>query len=248
MAPQAPEAPLLELAVCVTAPDESPSHLDAEHADLRLVGGARLGARRGAQRVTFSVPEPVPSDELAHPYLAPAAALFWQWAESEALHAGVVEVGEGAVLVFGEKQSGKSTTLASLAMEHGCAVLADDLAVIRDGRALAGPRSLDLRPGAEKTGGAQARGGSRIRVDLGAVPGSLPVVGACVLTWGRQDEVQKVPVRERLTVLAAQRTYPLPGDPRALLELAAQPMFRLTRRWEPNERSASAGALLRCFA
>jgi hypothetical protein len=245
--PQDDDAPELEVAVRVSAADWSPPFIDDHRANLRLIDGGRLRARRGKRRVTFSVPTPIGADELAHPYLAPAAALMWQWAGAEALHAGAVAIGDGAVIVLGDKGSGKSTTLASLATEHGCTPLADDLVVIRDGRALAGPRSLDVRAGEPVVGGRLVRGGDRTRIDLGPAPRSLPVTGAFVLTWGRSTQLEAIPPRERLPVLIAQRSYPLPGDPRALLDVAACPMFRLTRPEGSAERLETL-ALLERFA
>jgi hypothetical protein len=248
LVPQDPEAASLELAVQISAPDYSPSQLDNERADLRLIGGVRLRACRGRRRVTFSVPEPLEADQLVHPYLAPAAALIWQWQGVDSLHGGVAAIGGGAVLVLGDKESGKTTTLACLERDHGCAVLADDLAVIRDGHVLSGPRSLDLRSGEPTIPGVPVRGGQRIRVELGPAPSSLRVAGTVVLVWGDRRRVAAVPASERLAVLATKRTYPLPGDPRALLELAAQPMFRLTRPRDPAGQRASAAALIDCFA
>lgn len=247
LAPQDPDAPVLELVLAVSAPDRSPSHLDGERADIRLLGGGRLRAQRGDRRFTLSAAAPIGVDELAHPYLAPAAALLWQWVGMEALHAGVAAIGERAVLVLGGKASGKSTLLATLHGERGYPVLADDLAVIREGRVLAGPRAIDLRPGGPIESGTLVRRGDRARIDLGPAPNSLPLAGTLVLAWGAQEALEVVPGRERLAVLASQRSYPLPGDPVTLLELAAAPMFRLTRP-RGSERRQAAEALLRCFA
>ena len=96
MVAQAADAPTLELVTSVATPDDAPSELDAQAANLSLIGGGRLRARRGEQRVSFSLPDPVTADELIHPYLAPAAALVWQWSGREALHGGVVALGGGA--------------------------------------------------------------------------------------------------------------------------------------------------------
>jgi len=247
MIAQAPGAPMLELRVQPAPPDESPSFIGRDAADLRLLGGGRLRARRGEGVVTFALPEPVRPDELVHPYLAAAAALVWQWEAREALHGGVFTFGEGAIVLFGGKESGKSTTLARLAGERDAAVLADDLAVLDGGRALAGPRSLDLRPNGRRCEGDPVRRGERIRIQLPPSPPSMPVAGSIMLDWGAEVKVQQVPVRDRLAVLAAQRTYPLPGDPVALLELATRPIYAITRPRTLDALAATIAAVRRCF-
>jgi hypothetical protein len=248
LVPQAADAPLLQLAQEPTEPDDSPSVLELDHADLRLLDGARLRAQRRNHRFTLCVPQPLSRDQLVHPYLAPAAALFWQWAGAEALHAGVLGTEKGAVLLFGQKESGKSTTLALLSSEHACPILSDDLAVITDGQVLAGPRSLDLRPGSANGQVTRVRHGERLRMDLGSAPASLPVAGSVILEWGTQLAVEPVDPRARLAVLSAQRTYPLKGDPVALLELSALPMFRVERVRDATGAQKSAEVILECFS
>ena len=245
---QPDDAPLLHLHVSVGTSSDHPSRVSAESADLALLGGGRLQARRSEEEVRFVLPKPIGGAELVHPYLAPAAALRWQWASREALHAGVALIGGGAVLLFGAKGSGKSTTLAWLAERHGITVLSDDLAVIDEGRALAGPRSLDLRAGdSQASRGEAVRGGERRRVRLPPAPRSAPVRGCVVLSWGESRRLETVSPAARLELLAAQRSYPLPGDPETLLDLASLPTLRLTRPRSLDEREACAQALLERF-
>jgi hypothetical protein len=234
MLTQPSQAPVLSIEVQQASPDFAPSLLDGAVADLALQGGGRLRARNGEHAVRFSVPELPPDAELLHPYLAPAAALVWQWAGQEALHGGAVKVAAGVVLVFGAKEAGKSTLLAWLARELGLPVLADDLAVIENGSVLAGPRSIDLREPVDAEtsgrGGVAVRGGARTRVHLPPAELSAPVAGSVLLRWDSRVAIEAVPPAERIALLAAQRTYPpLLGDPTALLELASHPMFLLTR-------------------
>ena len=148
--------------------------------------------------------------------------------------------------MLGAKESGKSTMLAWLASEHGAPVLADDLAIVDRGRVLAGPRMIDLRPD-RAIDGMAVRGGERVRIDVASSPTSLPVAGTVVLAWGPRLAVAPIAPRDRLSVLAGQRTFPLPGDPSALLDLAALPMFAVSRPRRPEECAATAATLLRRF-
>jgi hypothetical protein len=248
MQEQPPAAPRLEIRAIQAPPDRSPSRLDGQAADLALLDGGRLRARRDEGVVRFSLPVVPSPAELLHPYLAPAAALTWQWAGREALHAGAVQVGAGAVLVLGAKEAGKSTLLEWLAREAGLAVIADDLAVIDGGRVLAGPRSIDLRSGSHAEG-SRVRGHGRERMTLPAARAATPVIGTVVLDWEPELEVALVPAIRRLGLLAAQRTYPpLEGDPAALLDLAARPMFTLSRRRDLGQLEPAAMALLERFS
>ena len=246
MQPQSRDAPPLTIELSQATADGSPSQLDAVAADLALLGGGRLRARAGDRVVRFALPDAPSHAELLHPYLAPAAALMWQWAGEEALHAGAFELDAGAVLLFGTKESGKSTQLAWLAREQGLTVLADDLAVIDEGRVLAGPRSIDLR-GPVASGGVAVRSGERVRVSLPPAPTSSPVACSVLLEWGPELKLSRVPPARRLEVLAGQRTYPpLLGRPGALLDLAARPMFTLARPARLDSLEATTAALLVC--
>lgn len=245
-------APMIDVQAILAKPDRSPSRLDAEVADLALLGGGRLRARRGETAVRYALsalPDPA---ELLHPYLAPAAALRWQWAGREALHAGAVAIGDGAVLLFGVKESGKSTLLAWMAREARLEVMADDLAVIDRGQVLAGPRSIDLRGRLTATADpepAAVRGGERERVTLPVAPPSMPVIGSVLLEWGPRLAAAPVPAMTRVELLAAQRTYPpLAGDPSELLNIASRPLFTVARPQLLDELEATASALLERFS
>jgi hypothetical protein len=191
----------------------------------------------------------VPSDaDLAHPYLAAGAALAWQWRGGEALHAGVFAAPAGAVLLFGEKESGKSTTLAWLAHHRAVAVIADDLAIIADGRVLPGPRCIDLRS-TPASPGVAVRDGERVRVSLPHAPSPPRLAGSAVLAWGGERAMAAVPTRERLSTLARQRTYrALRGDAVTLLDLTALPMFRVVRPHDPSALADVSDAVLGCFS
>jgi hypothetical protein len=241
----APDAPRIGVRVSAAASDASPSRLTAVAADLRLRGGGRLRMRRDDELVEFCMPSPPAAADLLHPFLAPAAALTWQWRGEEALHAGAVAIDGHAVLLLGAREAGKSTTLRWLAEHAGLAVLSDDLAVIVGGRVLAGPRSLDLRDGTAAGATVPVRSGERSRLTIDRAPGSLPLGAIVVLEWGAQIAVTTLAAADRLSLLAAARSFPM-VSPRgaALLELAAHPMVRVCRPRDPANVGAVSRALL----
>ncbi len=250
MSPVAADAPVLRVSVSVGAVADSPTRVGVHDADVALIEGGRLRARRAADEAEFTVRRRPTADELLHPYLAPAAALAWQWRGQEALHGGAVQIGDVAVLLFGAPQAGKSTTLGWLAQQFGLGVLCDDLAVIVDGLVLAGPRSIDLRAAPSDAGEfASVRGGHRARLQLAPAPPSVPVGGIVVLGWGSSLRLETVPAMQRLGVLARQRTFAaLPANAAAMLELAAVPMLMLTRPREIDTLGRAAQAILARFS
>ena len=244
MQPLPPAAPSLRLDVQVGRCDDRPSTVDAQSADISLLGGGRLRARRDAGTIEYVLPVRPPDEDLLHPYLAPAAALVWRWAGREAIHAGAFAGGAGAVLVLAPKEGGKSTTLAWMAAA-GVTVLSDDLAVVDGDRVLAGPRTIDLRAPGD---GRSVRGGDRRRVTLPPAPEALPLAGVAVLEWGSTLEVEAVPVKRRMHYLAPQRSFPgLDANAVALLHLMAVPMVRLTRPPGPASLEEVGGRLLETF-
>jgi len=222
------------------------SSLDRTAADLRLVGGGRLRMRRGDERAVFSFPELPPDEDLLHPYLAPAAALAHLWAGREALHGGAFATSAGAVVVLAEKEGGKSTTLAWLAVEHRLPVLSDDLVVLSSGAVLSGPRCLDLRRsalnGIDLDTARVVRNSERLRLSLPFIPSETPLIGSVVLRWGPRTRLETPTAADRLRELLPHRMYGdrLGGDPPALLQVAALPMLIVTRpRGEEGLREAA---------
>ncbi len=244
------DAPRLRVAVSKVAPDHSATRIDREMADVSLLGGGRMRARHGEDLVTFLLPERPTAAEMLHPFLAPAAAVMWQWRGHEALHAGAVQLGGIAVLLFGIKGAGKSTTLGWLAREAGLTVLSDDLAVIVDGEVLAGPRSVDLRSASWVPPGMPAvRRGERVRMTLGPAPCSLPLGGSVLLEWAPRLETVAVPPAERLSAYVSARSFgSLPPNTGTLLDLAALPMLVLRRRRELRSIEATGRAIIERFA
>ena len=221
------------------------STLDGTAADLQLVGGGRLRMRRRDERAVFSFRELPPDEDLLHPYLAPAAALAHLWAGREALHGGAFATAAGAFALLAEKEGGKSTTLAWLALKHGLPVLADDLVVLRSGAVLSGPRCLDLRgtlDGLDLDTAQMVRNGERLRLSLPPAPSEAPLVGSVVLRWGARTRLDEPAAADRLRELLPHRMYGdrLDGDQPALLQVAALPMLIVIRpRGEEGLREAA---------
>jgi hypothetical protein len=213
-------------------------------ATLPLHGSGWMEIERDEPRVTFHLPEDAAHEELVHPYLAPGAAVLARWAGRETFHAGAVLADGGAWAVLGDREAGKSSTLAWLALS-GHPVLSDDLVVLDGTDALAGPRCIDLRGDAAARLGAGEPLGvvgtrERWRLALDGVAPRVPLRGWILLEWG--DEVAVEPVRgpERLLRLIPHRSVRLePPAAGALVELASLPVlaFRRPRRWDALEAS-----------
>lgn len=203
-------------------------------AELRLRNGGEIVIERAEGRITFRTPLELRPDEIVHPYLAPAAAVIGHWLGRESLHAGAFTVDGGVWALLGEREAGKSSTLAHLSVQgHG--VVCDDMLVLDRTTPLAGPRSLDLRrETAEHLGVGEPLGvvgaRERWRITLEPVPERLPLRGCIFLDWGDRVEAARVSPSERLPRLFRHRGVRLPpGDPAALLELASLPAWELLR-------------------
>jgi hypothetical protein len=207
-----------------------------ETAELRLRAGGRVDIDRRALTALYTVPHELRADELVHPYLAPAAAIVSRWLGRESLHAGAFLAGTGAFALLGERESGKSSTLAWLA-RAGREVVCDDMLILEDGaRAYFGPRSVDLRrEAAEHLGAGEPLGmtGARERWRLDVRGGSETPVelrGCVFLEWGEPLDLVPISGSERLARLFVHRGVRLPPtDPEALLQIASLPGWELRR-------------------
>lgn len=207
-----------------------------------------IEVRREPAVATFRIRKVRDPRALVHPYLGGAASIVGRWRRWEAFHAGAFAGPSGAWVVLGDRAAGKSSLLAWL-HSQGVGILADDVVVVTGRRALAAPRSLDLRR--ESAGRLQlgARLGlvgarERWRVRLRPVPLELPVAGFVFLSWGERVEVEPVTGKERLVRLSEGLTMPgKPADAAALIELATLPCLELRRPcdWQALE---TAGAVL----
>lgn len=213
------------------------------HAVLPLQGGGEVTIDRAQRQITFELARRPPDGDLAHPYLAPAAAVMARWDGRESFHAAAVLSGGGVWGFLGDKESGKSSTVGRLALE-GWDVLVDDLLILDGTSAFAGPRCIDLRESSaarlgvgESIGVVGAR--ERFRMPLGPVPASAPLRGWVVLKWGEEVALEPLSGPERLLTLLQHRAVRLaPEDPTALLELSSCPVWRLSRPrcWDVLDR------------
>jgi hypothetical protein len=216
-----------------------------DRAELPLHGGWAT-IERAPARVTFRLPAAPPARDLVHPYLAPAAAVAARWAGRESFHAGAVVAGDGAWAVLGDKESGKSTTLAHLAL-GGHEVVSDDLLVVDRGGALAGPRCIDLREAsAGHLGAGEALGvvgvRERWRLLLGPTAPRTPLRGWITLSWGDEVAVERLRGPERMLALLPFRSVQLaPGAPAELVDFSSLPVLRLRRprRWDALDEAAA---------
>lgn len=212
---------------------------------LKLQNGGEIAIDRARGEAAFVMDRPVRTDELVHPLLAPVAAVMGYWLGRESFHAASFVSDGTAWGVVGDRESGKSTLVARLALD-GVGLVCDDMLVLEDGVAFAGPRSIDLREeAAERLEAGEAVGlvgaRERWRLVVGQIDANPTLGGWIFLTWG--DKVELVPVRgaarvERLAVNRGMRIPP--RDPAQLLELATLPAWELRR---PRSWDALADAV-----
>ena len=113
----------------------------------------------------------------------------------------------------------------------GFDVLTDDVLVISQELALAGPRCVDLRDGSVRFLGLSSetlvvREGQRRRLQLGPVAPEVPLRGWILLSWGPELSLERLSLAERVEGLAAN----LVGlHQTRFLELGRLPAWRLTR-------------------
>lgn len=218
-------------------------------ARLRLAPEGSLVIDRHTRTSRFTMRQPPSDAELAHPYLAATAAIAARWDGWQSFHAGGFVVGDGVWGVLGEREVGKSSLLAALAAV-GVPVLSDDVLVVRDGCALAGPRCIDLRKESavglgmgETIGLVGTR--ERWRVALPAVSPELPLAGWVTLEWGDDTVIERVAASERFPRLLENLTVILePPDPPTVLALASMPMVTLRRPPRLEALRASAESLV----
>lgn len=203
--------------------------LNAELAEVALGENSSVVIEREKARAVFTMPE-LPTDwELIHPYLAAVGAIVAHWHGRESFHAGAFVADGGVWALLGEREAGKSSTLAWLALQ-GYEIFCDDVLILEGTTALAGPRSVDLRAEAAERLAADelfvvAR--KRWRLPIGPVEAELPLRGWVFLRWGDRVELVSVSASERLAQLTRHLAVSsLPNEPETLLELAG------VRGWE----------------
>jgi hypothetical protein len=245
-----PGWPRLRLVTELDDPPAGSETVTDDRAQLMLKTGGRLTLDRTRGLAHYTVPRPLSADELVHPYLAPAAAVVAHWTHRLSFHAGAFVGAGGTWGLVGDRAAGKSSTLAWLAL-NGHEVVADDVLVLQDGIAYAGPRSIDLREdAAERFGVGTALGvvgtRPRWRVVLPPIDPELPFRGWIFLAWGQRLESRRVGGSECLRRLVAQLALRLPvADPAYLLELASLPAWELRRPRDWRLLCQSGESLLR---
>jgi len=213
--------------------------LSDRRAEIGLQAGGRVKIEREPLQARFETLAPLTDVELVHPFLAPVAAIASRWLGRESFHAGAFVSDGGAWALIGERGAGKSSMLAWLAL-GGAEIVADDVLVVDQRTAFAGPRSIDLRaePAARLQAGEHlGRVGrrERWRLGVGPVAPQLPLRGWILLGWGDRVEARRIPGGACLAEVARHRAVRVPPTrPEVLLELAALPAWELRRpqRWE----------------
>jgi len=234
LVPADPAWPEFTLTARIAEPPDVPERLGAERMELRLRTGGRIALDLVARTVEYVVPRKLTPDELAHPFLAPAAAAIARSLGRESLHAAAFAVDGAVWALVGERGSGKSSTLAALARQ-GAGMVCDDMLVVEGETPFAGPRALDLRrEPAEHLGVGEPVGvvGARERWRwlVPSLDGPLKLAGWIFLRWGESLDLRSLGSVDRLHALARHRGFRLPpSNPGLLVELAALPTFELSR-------------------
>ena len=233
LVPASPEWPRLRIQRRIGQGDAETDWLSDRAALIKLQNGGEISIDRERGVSTFVLPRRVGTAELVHPLLAPVAAVMAYWLGRESFHASGFVASGGIWGLLGDRGSGKSTTVARLALE-GVPIACDDLLVVEDGVAFVGPRSVDLRrEAAEYLGVGEALGvvgaRERWRMRLGAAAQDR-LAGWIFLAWGQRVEAVRVPPAERLPRLHANRGVNVPPqNVGTLLDLAALPSWELRR-------------------
>ncbi len=230
-----------------TAPAPAPAaEYVTEHvARLNVRSGGVLLMDRLPARATFTLPAAPSGSALVHPHLTAVGAVWAHWLGHEPFHAGAFVAGAGVWGVLGDKGAGKSSMLAALAHRE-VPIVCDDVLVLDRNRALAGPRSIDLRADAARTLGIGAPLGvvgerERWRVPLDPIEPMLPFCGWITLDWSERPTLRPLQGAERLRALLQHRALRIvPGGPSALLDLAGRPFleFCRPRRWSEIEKAS----------
>lgn len=227
-------SPALEISVERGRASDRTERFGPDSAEISLIEDGWVSLERSGM-AHFVLANEVPPEELVHPWLVPAAAVFSRWLGRQVLHGGVIARNGKAVAVLGHKEAGKSSLLARLATAGTVEVMADDLVIAQDGTVFAGPRCIDLRPGStEAVAGADperiVRDGSRLRLDLPPCTPSARLAGIVTLGWSDGPDVllERHSTFEGLTSLIPHTVVEADGSV-GLLEFLDLPLWQLTR-------------------
>ncbi|MEO8692736.1 MAG: hypothetical protein ABI658_04415 [Acidimicrobiales bacterium] len=221
-----------------------------DSADFRLQGDAgSVHLDRATLTAHFKLCRPIDDEATVHPFLAMTAAIVSRWLGRDAFHAGAFVVDDGAWAILGQKGTGKSSMLGYFAI-NGTTIVTDDVLVLDNGDALAGPSCVDLRPdtsvflgAGEDLGVVGAR--SRFRVVLPTAPPRTPLRGWVFPTWSDTLELVPVPVAQRVSLLAANLALTrAPLQPDRFLDFASLPCWELRRPRQFDMLHETAALLL----
>jgi hypothetical protein len=202
---------------------------------------------------TLNLPDRPGCRELVHPYLGSTAVVAAHWCGWESFHAGAFLLAEKAWAILGDKEAGKSSLLACLAL-CGTPILTDDVLVLRGAVALAGPRCIDLREASARqldAGDPLGVVGSRPRwrMEIASVPAEVPLGGWIYLDWGKKTHIQHLPASQLLPALLARLALrATPRDPQGLMDLLELPALSFTREQQVEALNESTQALLHLLA
>jgi hypothetical protein len=208
--------------------------VDEDNARIRLRTGGWIELNRDPGRARYTVPAPLSPEELVHPFLAPVAGVCAHWHGRESIHGGGIALGDTVWGVVGDQHAGKSSLLAALAIA-GTDVVCDDVLVVDDREAFAGPRTVDLREDAaaalgvgDEIGLTGAR--ERWRLQLEPLDRPLTLGGFVFTEWAEAIETRRLPASEALARLYRNRSIRVPPrDPAAFLQFSALPAWELRR-------------------
>ena len=181
------QAPLVKLELRGACSVRTFDTAEKGRAGMGVRGGSAFHVTRDPLLIVFDLPDEPSPDALIHPISTVPLAILARWRGDVTLHGGAFAAGGAAWVVMGERNSGKSTMLASVLPKHGHPVVADDLVVI-DHHIWAGPHCVDLREeAASRLQPARDLGdfGSRRRFRLSSppAPARLPLGGFFLMDW-----------------------------------------------------------------
>jgi hypothetical protein len=228
--------------------ERQPERIGPDDAVLNLRPRGQVLIDRRTRTSTFLLPAAPRPVAWAHPHLASTAVVAAWWTGRRPFHAGAFVANGGAWGILGGRRDGKSTMLAWLTA-HGHEIVCDDVLVVDQGDALAGPRCIDLRQSASTHFGMGTDIGrvgtrQRWRAPLAPIAAAVPLRGWVLPEWGAKTGVLRMSARARLPALLAGQSLIAPetGGGKDWLDLLACPMLSFTR---PRQWSAIDSAMAR---